>query len=242
MARRETAQDGAQARLRELIAAELRPGDRLPNERELAARLAVSRATMREAIGALVAAGEVLRTWGVGTFVREPPAGVPVSLGEVIALRDKISATGHRPALHDASVGRVPCPDDCAEALGCPPGAPMWRVDRLFAVDGVPAAWIRDHLPLSVAGRDLDPSSLVSIEVDLLEFLARVTGVPVRRTDIDMAAVLAEGDAVDRLAVPAGHPLMSAVQLGVGEGNLPLFHGHILVRTDVLTLRITRRG
>ncbi len=75
-----------------------------------------------------------------------------------------------------------------------------------------------------------------------VQFLARETGMPVRRTDIEMAAVLAEGDAVDRLAVAAGHPLISAVQLGFGAGNVPLFHGHILVRSDVLTLRITRQG
>jgi GntR family transcriptional regulator len=242
MARRETAQDAAQAKLRELINAEFRPGDQLPNERELAERLAVSRATTREALGQLVAAGVVSRTWGVGTFVREPPAGVPVSLGDVIALRDKISASGHRPALHDASVRRVACPADCAAALGLTPEEPVWRVDRLFAVDDVPAAWIRDHLPLAVAGRQLDPSALVSIDLDLLEFLARVTGMPVRRTDIDMAAVLADGDAVQRLAVAAGHPLMSATQVGFGEHSTPLFHGHILVRTDVLTLRISRHS
>jgi GntR family transcriptional regulator len=118
----------------------------------------------------------------------------------------------------------------------------VWRVDRLFAVDGVPAAWIRDHLPLAVSGRDLDPSALVSIDLDLLEFLARETGMPVRRTDIEMAAVLAEGDAVGRLAVAAGHPLISAVQRGYGAEDVPLFHGHILVRTDVMTLRITRHG
>jgi GntR family transcriptional regulator len=241
MARRETALEGAQVRLRALIAAEFGPGDRLPNERALAERLEVSRATMREALGQLVAAGAVTRTWGVGTFVHDGPAGVPVSLGEVIALRDKITASGHKPDLQDASVQRVPCPDDCAAALGMPAGSPVWRVDRLFTVDGVPAAWICDHLPLAVAGRDLDPSALVSIELDLLEFLARATGMPVSRTEIDMAAVLADGPAVQRLAVPAGHPLVRATQLGFGATG-PLFHGHILVRTDVLSLRITRQG
>jgi GntR family transcriptional regulator len=241
MARRETAQDAAQAKLRELINAEFGPGDRLPNERDLAQRLSVSRATTREALGQLVAAGVVSRTWGVGTFVREAPAGVPVSLGDVIALRDKISASGHRPALFDASVRRVACPPDCAAALDLEPDSPVWRVDRLFAVDDAPAAWIRDHLPLTVSGRELDPSALVTIDLDLLEFLARVTGMPVRRTDIDLVAVLAGEDAAARLGVAAGHPLMSGTQLGFGERDIPLFHGHILVRTDVLTLRITRQ-
>lgn len=43
-----------------------RPGDRLPSERELAERLSVSRATLREAISALRAAGFVSTTRGRG--------------------------------------------------------------------------------------------------------------------------------------------------------------------------------
>jgi GntR family transcriptional regulator len=242
MARRETAQQGAQSRLRELIGTEFRPGDKLPNERELADQLAVSRATVREVLGHLAAEGVVRRTWGIGTFVHDPADRVPVSIGDVVALRDRITATGHRPALQDASVTRVGCPADCAQVLGLPPGAPAWRVDRLFAVDDVPAAWIRDHLPLTVEGRDLDPSGLISIDLDLFVFRANTTGMPVRRAEIELTAVLADEEAVLRLGVPAGHPLVSATQVGYSAEGAALFHGHITVRTDVLTLRIVRGG
>jgi GntR family transcriptional regulator len=242
MARRETAQQAAQSRLRELIGTGFRPGDKLPNERELADQLEVSRATVREVLGHLAAEGVVRRSWGIGTFVHDPADRVPVSIGDVVALRDRITATGHRPALHDAAVTRVECPADCAEVLGLPPGAPAWRVDRLFAVDDVPAAWIRDHLPLTVDGRDLDPSGLVSIDLDLFEFLANTTGMPVRRAEIELTAVLADEEAVLRLGVPAGHPLVSASQVGYNAQGAPLFHGHITVRTDVLALRIVRGG
>src|SRR5579859_7631282 len=53
-----------------------RPGSKLPNERDLAERLKVSRATLREAISALRAAGFVSTTRGRGggTIV-EPLAG-----------------------------------------------------------------------------------------------------------------------------------------------------------------------
>jgi GntR family transcriptional regulator len=240
MARRETALQAAQGRLRELIGSEFRPGDKLPNERELADQLEVSRATVREVLGQLAAEGVVTRSWGIGTFVHDSADRVPVSIGDVVALRDRITAAGHRPALHDATVTRAPCPADCADVLGLPPGAPVWRVDRLFAVDGVPAAWIRDHLPLSVDGRDLDPSGLVSIDLDLFEFLASATGMPVRRAEIEMAAVPADEEAVARLGVPLGHPLINATQIGYNPAGAALFHGHVTVHTDVLTLRITR--
>jgi GntR family transcriptional regulator len=242
MARRETALQGALSRLRELIGAEFHPGDKLPNERELADQLEVSRATVREVLGQLAAENVVRRTWGIGTFVHDPADRVPVSIGDIMALRDRITATGHRPALHDASVTRVECPAACRKILGLPPGAPTWRVDRLFAVDDVPAAWIRDHLPVTVDGRDLDPSGLVSIDLDLFEFLANATGMPVRRAEIELTAVLADDEAVLRLGVSAGHPLVSASQVGYGAGDVPLFYGHIMVRTDVLTLNITRGG
>ncbi|MBF9132369.1 GntR family transcriptional regulator [Plantactinospora sp. S1510] len=240
MARRETALQAAQGQLRDLIGSEFLTGDKLPNERELADRLAVSRATVREVLGQLAAEGVLTRTWGVGTFVREPAERVPVSIGDVTALRDRITATGHRPALQDAAVSRASCPDDCAKILGLPVGSPVWRVDRLFAVDGVAAAWIRDHLPLSVGDRHLDPSGLVSIDLDMFEFLADATGMPVRRAEIEFVAVLADEEAVDRLGVPIGHPLVNATQIGYNAEDTALFHGHIMVRTDVLTLRITR--
>ncbi|MEU7711708.1 GntR family transcriptional regulator [Micromonospora chalcea] len=242
MARRETALQAAHGRLRQLIGSEFRSGEKLPNERDLADRLEVSRATVREVLGQLAAEGVVTRTWGIGTFVHDDAERVPVSIGDVTALRDRITATGHRPTLQDASVSRAKCPADCARVLGLEPDSPVWRVDRLFAVDGVPAAWIRDHLPLRFDGRDLDPSGLLSIDLDMFEFLASATGMPVRRAEIELTAVLADDEATGRLGVAVGHPLVTATQVGYGTGGAALFHGHITVRTDVLTLRISRGG
>ncbi len=72
-------------------------GDRLPAERELAARLGVARATLREAIHALAEAGYVASRRGRygGTFVTQPPQGRPAqrpprpdgSLADALTLR-----------------------------------------------------------------------------------------------------------------------------------------------------------
>ena len=51
---------------------ELKPGDRLPNERELSERFGVGRSSVREAMKALVALGLVVRT-REGTFVNPDP-------------------------------------------------------------------------------------------------------------------------------------------------------------------------
>jgi len=50
---------------------QLRPGDRLPSERELSEQLQVSRASLREALRALEIAGIVASKQGGGTYIRE---------------------------------------------------------------------------------------------------------------------------------------------------------------------------
>ncbi|MFF3868337.1 hypothetical protein [Micromonospora sp. NPDC001898] len=54
--------------------------------------------------------------------------------------------------------------------------------------------------------------------------------------------MLADEESTARLGVALGHPLVTATQIGYGVDDAPLFHGHITVRTDVLTLRISRGG
>lgn len=50
-----------------------KPGERLPNERQLATEMGVSRTTIREAIKALAASGVIEIRRGVGNFVSETP-------------------------------------------------------------------------------------------------------------------------------------------------------------------------
>jgi len=67
----------------------LRPGDRLPPERELATQIGVSRPTLRMGLHALAAMGCVQSRHGSGTFIREgPPALRSESLSLLAALHD----------------------------------------------------------------------------------------------------------------------------------------------------------
>jgi GntR family L-lactate dehydrogenase operon transcriptional regulator len=66
--------DRVAERLRALIAERgLKPGDRLPAERALAAELGVSRTSLREAIAGLASQGLLMARVGGGTYV-QPPA------------------------------------------------------------------------------------------------------------------------------------------------------------------------
>ncbi|MGS1001355.1 FCD domain-containing protein [Burkholderia glumae] len=56
----------------------LKPGDRVPAERDLAADLGVSRSSLREAIHQLISRGRLVSRHGQGTFVAAPDAAKPL--------------------------------------------------------------------------------------------------------------------------------------------------------------------
>ncbi len=71
MERKLLAQKAADDIVRTIIGKELKPGDKLPNEFELAAKLGVGRSTVREAIKSLVSRRIVEIRRGSGTFVSD---------------------------------------------------------------------------------------------------------------------------------------------------------------------------
>jgi len=86
------------------VIADLEPGALLPPERTLAERYGVARATVTQAIQALVSRGLVYRVHGSGTFVAEPKFRQPLTL---TSFTEDMRARGMTPGslvLHQAVV------------------------------------------------------------------------------------------------------------------------------------------
>src|SRR4026207_592227 len=94
--RRGTSFEEVVSQLREMIhSGELRPGDRLPPERDLAKLLGVSRPTLRAGISSLAAVGVLQPRQGAGTFVVDadgPPSLDSSPLRLMVALRGLTAA------------------------------------------------------------------------------------------------------------------------------------------------------
>ncbi|MBP0445322.1 FadR family transcriptional regulator [Roseomonas sp. SSH11] len=79
---------------------ELRPGDRLPTERELMARYGVSRTVVREAISSLRASGQIETQQGRGAFVLAPvPVPQRLDAADIGPLEDVLKLVEIRIAL-----------------------------------------------------------------------------------------------------------------------------------------------
>ncbi|CAM5309323.1 GntR family transcriptional regulator [Streptomyces spiroverticillatus] len=120
--------------LSEALDSDFSVGEILPNERELAARFGVARATLRQALEQLELEGRLQRRRGVGTTVAPPRMGVDVSTSQHSwpgAADDAWVPVGSALAAPPAAVSRM---------LGTPLGDELHVVRRTRMTHGQPVA------------------------------------------------------------------------------------------------------
>ena len=138
-----------QADLAKLISS-LPAESRLPSEPDLARRMGVSRATLREAMRSFEGQGMIRRRQGVGTFVL---AQVPV-LDSGLEVLESIETLAQRTNLTvnmgELQVQQVDADEDQASALNVPVGTNLTRVGRVIYTDNRPIAYLVDTLPADI--------------------------------------------------------------------------------------------
>ncbi len=223
-------------------------GHRLPAERELASRLAVSRVTLREALQVLQAAGYVEARRGRygGTFVveltevvhRPPPAVRPPTPARPPAPTPSPTSAASAPGpagrggVEDALVLRQVVEVGAAAAaalLGPPPEAVVDLEGRLAACAAAPPsrydrADARLHLAIAEA------TGSVSV-------VAAVAEARMRLHDL-LAAVAAAASPIERARSDAGHAaVVAAVRAGDPAGAAAAMSAHLAATAAWLRLR-----
>ncbi|WP_441247712.1 GntR family transcriptional regulator [Kitasatospora sp. McL0602] len=122
---------------------EFSTGQVLPNERELAARFGVARATLRQALDQLELEGRLVRRRGIGTLIAAPRVGVPVGR------RDEgwPGSTSRTQSWRSVDCVSAPATAQLAQALGIPEGETVHTVRRLRLVQGQIMAVESLHVP-----------------------------------------------------------------------------------------------
>lgn len=180
---------------------ELTPGSLLGNEIELAARLGLSRPTVRQAIQSLVDKGLLVRRRGVGTQVVHSQVKRPLELS---SLYDDLEAAGQRPATRVLVNTTVTASAEVAAALAVAEGGEVHRIERLRLAHGEPMAYLCNYLPPDLL--DLDSPQL---EATGLYRLMRTAGITLHSARQTIGARTATPEEADRLAEPEGAPLLT---------------------------------
>ncbi len=191
-------------------------GSVIASERELMQAAGVSRATVRQAVGNLIAQGLLERIHGRGTFVAQPK--LEQEMRSVYSFAEQMGSRGIH--LEDRLLQRhaVPAPDDLGQLLAVVPGTPLVHIKRVRRLDGVPLMLDSSYVP-----RHLCPTLLTEpIETSLYHLLAERHDLPpIHCTDV-LEPVLADESQAHLLAVTVGAPLMFLERVTFTRRDVPL--------------------
>jgi DNA-binding GntR family transcriptional regulator len=206
---------------------DLEPGTLLGNEIDLAARLGLSRPTVRQAIQALVDKGLLVRRRGVGTQVVHTQVRRPLGLS---SLYEDLQAAGQRPATRVLGIGLVPAPAEAAAALGVPEGAEVRYLERLRLTHGEPLAHMRNYLPAAL----LDPG-WEDLEKGGLYQLLRAAGVTLHSARQSLGARAASDEEARLLDEPPGAPLLTMERTAFDDTGAAVEYGTHVYRASRYT-------
>jgi GntR family transcriptional regulator len=180
---------------------ELRQGDSVPSERDVAGMLNVSRVTVRKAFSELVTDGTLVQKRGSGTYVNGPSRRIEQPLSRLTSFTEDMRLRG----LHtqsqwlDRSSG-LPTPEE-AMKLSISPNEHVSRFHRLRLADGVPLA-----IELAVVPHRFLPDPSV-VGTSLYDALGVLGVRPVRALQYLRAVALA-GDEAHLLGLARGSPAL----------------------------------
>lgn len=212
----------------------LEPGEAIASERVLSTQYGVSRATVREALGALVREGHLVRVPGRGTFVADGPIESRLALA---SFTEAMHRRGLTPSSRLLAVRERPADLPLADALDLAAGDPVIELDRLRLADDRPMALERACYPAArlpgLTQHDLSGSvyALLREHYDL-EPLEAEQVVGSESADAATAA---------RLEVEPGAPLLVFRRVSTARDRRPIEHAVSRFRGDRHRIRMSLR-
>lgn len=178
-------------------AGEFSPGQRLPTEQELSREFGVSRATVRQALAALVSEGLLRRKQGKGTFITEKVQ--QTKSVKFTGFTEDLFHQGYKLETQVLEIRPTPASDRVAAFLRLAPGSEVIRFKRLRFVEGTPLSYVINYMPpeigIKVSEEDLRQHTMLSILEQKLQIpLGTIRHiVEAIKADIEIASLLSIG-------------------------------------------------
>ena len=219
--------------MKRLELGELKPGDIVDSERELARIHGVSLMTARHALAALEREGMVVRRRGAGTFVAPPK----IHFNKLMSYTEQMSGRGLGASSKLLSLGVIDTEQEVAARLGLPASSPLVKLERLRLGGDEPFAIETCYLSADefsgLTRARLDRVSLFSI-------LEHDYGLRIAHADEEVDATTADPQTARLLGIQPDSPVLRIRQeIYSTKGRVALYVLG-LYRSDRHTLLIRR--
>lgn len=222
---------------RKIAGGQLKPGDALPTEADLIEQYRVSRATVRQAMDALVQDGLIYRERGRGTFVAHPT--VQQGLTRVVSFTEDMGSRGFAPGSRVLSAQLVPATEAMASRLAIAPGEELARIERLRLADGEPMSVEVSHLVHHLCPGILQHDYAAN---PLRQMLEQNYDIRIAHATQAIRAVDAARELAEVLSVRPGAALFFIERVSYSQHGLPVELLYLYHRGDRYVLYNDLRG
>ena len=222
------------------IIAKTTAGERLPSEPDLAKKLGVSRATLREAMRTFEAQGLIRRRQGSGTFVVGQVPAMEAGLEVLESLETMAERLGLEITVDELHIEVNNAEKTQALDFGLPVGTRLTRVQRVMREENRPVAYLVDTLPEDVLKAEHLPANFKGSVLDFL--LGR--GDPLSVSKAAISAIGAAAEVAKALQIQRGDVLLEFIsRLYNASGKMldysssyfipGYFHFHVVRRVGI---------
>jgi len=214
----------------------LGPLDRLPSERELAARFGATRITVREALARLEADGRVFSRRGAGWYVAPPRLVYDPSRRAVFT--ELAGRQGRAAATTVLEVGRTRPSSEAAPALGLDRRRRVVVVRRVRSLDGRKVVAEEVVLP----ARFVPGIERADLSCSLTGLLAERYGIGIAEERVGIEARAADGWQAEVLEVAPGTASLRIERIRYGQEGAAVEYDVEVWLHDALRIVVTTRG
>lgn len=201
----------------------------------MAARIGVSRATIREVYARLAAEGHLQRRHGIGTFFRAVPIRDDQNIH--VGFPEAIRQAGMKPSCRMLSAVRV-APDPAWQAaFADQPSDEFHRAERLLLADDRPAVHIVDLVPADLLDGFADWSN---DDVDMVAYLRRKNVFAEGVIQTELNAAPARADVARHLAIAPATPVLWTESTIQDQAGRVVVYATTTLRPDLIALKSTR--
>jgi GntR family transcriptional regulator len=217
---------------------ELKAGDQLPSEEVLAARLGVSRSTLREALGYMETHGMISRQQGRGTFITKPfGPGLLAGLERMEPFRSLANRMGLTTRVIERSVELKAASPAASSSLNIEDGTALVYIESVEAIREHRCMLLEDYL---IADEGI-LGELAEYKGSLIQYLIDREKQALSHTRSEIFAVDADERIAEKLNIQAGTSVLKLVETYLtSEGDM-LGFGNVYFLTEHFHFFITRR-
>ena len=217
------------------------PGAKLPSEDQLARELGISRVSLREGLRVMSEDGILFRRQGSGTFVRDKKAMPVQDLSTILSVPTMFKRAGLEHKIVKADYDKIISTGRIAEKLQTPPGAEVWKVERLRKIGDQFAMYSLDYFPAFLVPPGGEERFKDYLLFSIYHFLREVCGQNSDQGSCTLKPILADEKLVEIMKVPRNTLFMLIETIDLNPEQKPVLYAREYYFADLFEFQVNRR-